>query len=184
MLGRSHLLLAGASYAALALHPVGSLTVPRLHGEGLPPDAPLALALGIGLAALGSLAPDLDDAGSSIARSGGLVTRAGAWIVERTLRHRGPLHSALAVVAAFVAGELLGAHFGLHGAGAVVAYGWASHVLTDACTIRGVPLFWPLRRRHLCLPPKLATGGLIEALVVVAGLLICGWWAAAPVQGR
>jgi hypothetical protein len=38
-----------------------------------------------------------------------------------------------------------------------------------------VPLLWPLPLR-LRLPPGVVTGSLAEQLVVLAALLLCGWW--------
>ena len=96
-----------------------------------------------------------------------------------TLRHRGPLHSGLAVLGAGVLAQLLGVWLGVVGLGALVAYGWAAHVLADALTDRGVPLLWPLWRRRVRLPYGIgpATGGWGEMLVVVTMLALCGWWA-------
>jgi membrane-bound metal-dependent hydrolase YbcI (DUF457 family) len=75
---------------------------------------------------------------------------------------------------------LLGARLGVTGLGPLVGYGGAAHVLADAVTDRGVPLFWPLWRRRVRLPFGLgpATGGAGEAVLVVAGLLACGGWIA------
>ena len=194
MMARSHLLLAGAAYAALALHPIetplGTLSAPALHGLHVPYagaslDGPPALALSTAVAALSGLGPDIDKSGSAIARSVGLVTRVTAWAAQRTLGHRGPLHSAWGTLLAFVAGALLGEALGVSGLGQVVAFGWAVHLLTDAWTSRGVPLFWPLTPTRLRLPPGFATGSIGEALVLLAGLLACIWWAGtspAPVR--
>jgi inner membrane protein len=144
------------------------------------PDPVVAVALSAGVAALAALAPDLDHAGSTLARFAGPVSWALARGLARLLKHRGSLHSALAAVAAGVLAALLGQRLGLAGLGLLVGYGWASHVLADALTDRGVPLLWPLRRRRVRPPWGLgpATGGRGEAAVVVAGLLACGGWIA------
>jgi membrane-bound metal-dependent hydrolase YbcI (DUF457 family) len=141
----------------------------------------VAVALSAGVVALAALAPDLDHAGSTLARVAGPVSRALPRGLSRLLKHRGPLHSPLAALTAGVLAGLLGARLGVTGLGPLVGYGWAAHVLTDALTDRGVPLLWPLRRRPVRLPWGLgpATGGTGEAVVVLAGLLACGGWIAA-----
>jgi len=180
MLGRSHLLLAAAGYMALASRPVptplGELGAPLPAGGGL--DAvPLALVAGTLLAAASSLGPDFDRAGSSAARSLGPPSRLAAWLIQHSLGHRGPLHSAAAVLLVLVVGEALGVSAGVTHLGGVLAFGWASHLLLDAMTARGLPLLWPLPAR-LRLPPGLATGGLVEQIVLLLGLLAGGAWAA------
>jgi inner membrane protein len=173
MMGRSHLLLAGASYAALAFHPLetplGRLTLPVLSGGPIHAGA-LALALSVGVAAACGLAPDLDKVGSTAARSCGPYTGVLAWCLERSFGHRGALHSLLAVAVAFLIGSSLGSALGVAGLGALVAFGWAAHLATDAWTRQGIPLFWPLSRAHVALPPRLSTGSWVETLVLALSL--------------
>jgi membrane-bound metal-dependent hydrolase YbcI (DUF457 family) len=182
MLGRSHVLLAAAAYGALAIRPfpapLSSFVALAPSGTAIKNPA-VALGLGVLLVAAGSLAPDIDRAGSSIARMAGLPTRAMAWIVQHSLGHRGPLHSALAVALVFAFGEALGVGAGLRNLGGPFAFGWATHVLLDALTARGVPLLWPLPVR-LRLPPGFVTGGSVEQVVLVIGLAGCGLWALQP----
>jgi membrane-bound metal-dependent hydrolase YbcI (DUF457 family) len=177
MMGRSHLLLAGATYAALLLRPLetplGTLAAPLLGGEHLT-DRPAAAALSLCLAAACGLAPDLDKAGSTAARSFGLPSRLLAWGLERGLGHRGALHSLLGAVLGYLVGELLGRLLGVSGLGALIAFGWLVHLLSDAWTVRGVPLFWPLLSSSVRLPPRIATGTWQEAVLLtlsLAGLL-------------
>jgi inner membrane protein len=143
-------------------------------------DPVLAVALSVAVVALAALAPDLDHAGSTLARVAGPVSRVPARGLARLLKHRGPLHSPLAALAAGVLAALLGVHLGVTGLGQLVDYGWAAHVLADALTDRGVPLLWPVWRRRVRLPWGLgpATGGTGEAAVVVVALLACGGWIA------
>ena len=176
-MGRNHLLLAGAGYAALAARPLetpfGTLVAPVLGGAV--PDGVDAFALSLLVAAACGLAPDIDKAGSTASRSLGVVTRVLSWGIERSFGHRGGFHSLLGVGLGFVAGDLLGTLLGLTGLGALVAYGWAAHLLTDAVTVRGVPLFWPLLPVHVKLPPWIVTGSPMEAVVLVlvlAGLFL------------
>jgi inner membrane protein len=184
VLARSHVALAVAPYLALLSHPPPlPVAAPVLW---LPPgesaaDPVVAVALSVAVVALAALAPDLDHAGSTLARVAGPVSRGLARGLARLLKHRGPLHSPMAALLAGVLATLLGARLGVTGLGLLVGYGWAAHVLADAVTDRGVPLLWPLRRRRVRRPRGLgpATGGTGEAVVVVAGLLACGAWIAA-----
>jgi membrane-bound metal-dependent hydrolase YbcI (DUF457 family) len=66
------------------------------------------------------------------------------------VEHRGPLHAPILLpLVGLVAGLLLASpRLGL-----VVAIGWASHLLTDAPTYRGLPLLWPYSRRMLHVTP-------------------------------
>jgi inner membrane protein len=182
MLGRSHLLLAGAAYAALAVRPLetplGTLTAPVLGGE-LVSDEVTALALSLAVAAACGLAPDLDKAGSTPGRSLGIISRALSWGIERSLGHRGALHSLVGAALGFLLGNLLGGLFGVTGLGALVAFGWAVHLLTDAWTVRGVPLFWPLLTASIKLPPWIVTGTWKEAVVLTLALLALLFYATA-----
>jgi membrane-bound metal-dependent hydrolase YbcI (DUF457 family) len=155
VLARSHVALAVAPYLALLSHPLPLPVVAPVLG--LPPgesavDPMVSVAISAGVVALAALAPDLDHAGSTLARVAGPVSRGFARGVARLLKHRGPLHSPLAALAAGGLAALLGARLGVTGLGPLVGYGWAAHVLTDALTDRGVPLLWPLRRRRVRLP--------------------------------
>ena len=173
MMGRSHLLLAGAAYAALAARPLatplGTLFAPLLGGP-LIEDSQTAFAASFFVAAACGLAPDIDKAGSTASRSLGPVTRVLSWGIERSFGHRGGFHSLLGAAFGYVVGELLGALIGLTGLGALVAFGWAVHLLTDAWTVRGVPLFWPFTTAHVKLPPWLSTGSWLEAVVLALAL--------------
>ena len=172
MVGRSHLLLAGAGYAALAARPLetplGALHAPLLGGAL--PDGVDAFALSLLIVAACGLAPDIDKVGSTASRSLGLVTRVLSWGIERSFGHRGGFHSLLGVGLGLVAGDLLGSLLGLTGLGALVAFGWSAHLLTDAWTVRGVPLFWPLLPVHVKLPPWIVTGSTMEAVVMLLAL--------------
>lgn len=89
MLARSHVALAVAPSLALLSHPLppaaamGPLGAPvlRLPGGGDPADPVLPVALGVAIVALAALAPDLDHAGGTLARSAGPPPgpSAGCW---------------------------------------------------------------------------------------------------------
>lgn len=172
MMGRSHVALAGAAYAALAVRPVetpyGTLAAPLLGG--LPMDQTGALLLSFLVAATCGLAPDIDKVGSRASRSLGLLTRVLSWGIERSFGHRGGFHSILAAILAYILGDMAGSFVGLTGLGALLAFGWTVHLLTDAWTLHGVPLFWPLTTGRVRLPPRLSTGSWLEAVVLVISL--------------
>jgi membrane-bound metal-dependent hydrolase YbcI (DUF457 family) len=182
MLGRSHLLLAGAAYAALAVRPLetplGRLTAPVLGGPEIP-EGSGAVVLSLAIAAMCGLAPDLDKAGSTAARSLGVVTRLLSWGIERGLGHRKAFHSLLGVGFGYLVGEFLGRALGLTGLGALVAFGWSAHLITDAWTIRGIPVFWPLPIGPVRLPPWISTGSWEESLLLTAALIALLYYATA-----
>ena len=182
MMGRSHLVLAGAAYVALTLRPLetpyGTLAAPLLGGLTTDQAASLLLS---GLIAAGcGLAPDIEKAGSTASRSLGLPTRVLSWGIERSFGHRGGFHSLLALVLAYYVGELAGGLVGLTGLGGLLAFGWAVHLLTDAWTVHGVPLFWPLTSGRVRLPPWLSTGSIMEAVVLVITLVLLAVYATWP----
>jgi membrane-bound metal-dependent hydrolase YbcI (DUF457 family) len=185
MLGRSHLVLAGAAYVALTLHPTetpyGTLTAPLLGG--LTDDQAANLLLSFLIAAGCGLAPDIDKAGSTASRSLGIPTRVLSWGIERSFGHRGGFHSALAAVLSYLLGDLVGGLLGVSGLGALVAFGWAMHLITDAWTVHGVPLLWPLSPARLRLPPWLSTGSAMEAVVLVISLMFLFAYAIWPSVG-
>jgi membrane-bound metal-dependent hydrolase YbcI (DUF457 family) len=182
MMGRSHVTLAGAAYVALALRPLetpyGTLAAPLLGG--LTDDHAANLLLSALIAASCGLAPDIDKVGSTASRSLGLPTRLLSWGIERSFGHRGGFHSLLAAVLAYVVADFAGGLLGLAGLGGLVAFGWAVHLLTDAWTVHGVPLFWPLTSGRVRLPPWLSTGSTLEAVVLAVSLGLLAAYAVAP----
>lgn len=155
---------------------IASLTLPvallQVLGGGIPPDM-----RGGGLAAgtlFGSLAPDVD-APQSLLKSftlplNGTACRKNgldltpfalpATLLQTTLGHRTWLHSLPGTVpaTAFVALPLaLCLEPGL-GMGFILGY--LSHLALDACTVHGIPLLYPSRRRFHLLSPswRIATG--------------------------
>ena len=94
------------------------------------------------------------------------------------VKHRGVLHSGLAVVLVAFLAELMGGWLGYRDVGLALALGYASHVIiADAATIAGVPLLWPTPRRFHLLPRllRVRTGGLVEKLIFVATTLSLIW---------
>jgi membrane-bound metal-dependent hydrolase YbcI (DUF457 family) len=182
MMGRSHLMLAGAAYIALAMRPLetpyGALSAPLLGG--LTDDQAARLILSGVVAAACGLAPDIDKAGSTASRSLGVPTRVLSWGIEQSVGHRGGFHSLLAAALAYLLGELLGGLAGLTGLGSLVLFGWVVHLITDAWTIHGVPLFWTLSVARIRLPPRMSTGGTLEAVVLVCSLGLLAMYAVGP----
>ena len=182
MMGRSHVVLAGAAYAALAARPFetpfGTFEAPVLGGLSADPWASLLVSCLV--AACCGLGPDIDKGGSTASRSLGLPTRVLSWGIEHSFGHRGGFHSLLATLGAYLLGNLLGGLLGVTGLGALVAFGWAMHLLTDAWTVHGIPLFWPLSAARVRLPPWLSTGSWLEAVTLTVSLVGLTAYAAWP----
>jgi membrane-bound metal-dependent hydrolase YbcI (DUF457 family) len=89
------------------------------------------------------------------------------------VEHRGPLHAPILVpLVGLVSAVLLDdPRLGL-----VIAVGWASHLLTDAPTYRGLPLLWPFSPRMLHVTPAVlrwrSGTGWIEWPIALACLLL------------
>lgn len=112
----------------------------------------------MGLAAsVGALLPDIDHPRSIVGRRAGFIGGA----LRLAISHRGMLHSGIA--AAIVVLVALLAPAVARSYALAAAAGYSSHILLDALTVQGVPLFWPSRRRFSILP--LRTGGLIEMIL-------------------
>lgn len=182
MMARSHVVLAGAAYVALAIRPLdtpfGVVPAPLLGG--LTTDQSANLFLSCIVAAACGLAPDIDKGGSTASRSLGIPTRVLSWGIERSFGHRGGFHCLLAAALAYLLGDILGSLAGLTGVGSLIAFGWAVHLLTDAWTVHGVPLFWPLSVARIRLPPWIATGSMMEAVVLVGSLGLLATYALGP----
>lgn len=143
MLAISHVVVGGALWWGVA----------QATGQ---PTEPAAL----GLAALGSLLPDIDHPQSWAGKRLALVSIPLAALIG----HRGVTHSLLAV-AAFA---LLLAGLGTDHLAAPLALGYLSHLLADALTLSGVPLLWPSKRPYGL--RLIRTGSLAEiALIAVLG---------------
>ena len=167
-MGRTHAMAGVASLWLLQGFP--SLLSPELL-------APLGA-----LAALGALLPDLDASQSQIknlAIAGVTPFAPIASLLNRTLGHRGLLHSALGWgIATLILLPL--AFFGGTAVPLALSLGYASHLATDACTKSGIPFLYPSRKRYHLLPRtlRLTTGSMAEEAVfalfavAVAGLML------------
>src|SRR5262249_20655923 len=103
-------------------------------------------------ASFGALLPDLDAEQSklrSLSLAGVQPFALPSTAIHRTFGHRGLLHSLLGL--AGVGLLSVGLSFWWGGLPSLsLSLGYASHLLLDACTRSGVPLFYPNKRRfHL-----------------------------------
>ncbi|MBO8129520.1 MAG: metal-dependent hydrolase [Peptococcaceae bacterium] len=141
----------------------------------------------VGIAAAGSLIPDLDH-GRSILQSifergvgttsgkipvaGRVVGYAGRTAVRginrmfsRIVRHRGIMHSIMAVVVFTVLLKILWP--GISPAGVqCFAAGYLSHILIDTLNPQGVPLLWPYRKKFSLPVFNITTGSFFERRVL------------------
>ncbi len=157
MMGRTHILLGISTLWAFTLVP-GALTSETL--------LPLASA-----ATLGALLPDLDAAQSTL-KSWKVAGTRPLWlladIIHYNLGHRGVLHSLIGLATVALFALFLAAWWGSAISVALVA-GYASHLLGDSCTKRGIPLLYPRPGRFHLLPLRLrlTTGSVAEEVVWV-----------------
>ncbi len=147
MMGHTHLLIGTVTGAAWA------------HWMGAP------IVLSSAAAGLAALLPDIDHPSSSVRRRMGAGRGLLSW-----LKHRGITHTLIAVVVFGLAAQALAAQPLV----VPLLLGYSSHLLADAATKTGIPLFMPLPDRFYLLPKKarLRSGGIAEqaiaALAVVA----------------
>jgi inner membrane protein len=184
--GPSHVVfgLAGAVVIDSVFHISGA----PLLATGQAPSAQL-IAVKIvyyGVAGLGALVPDIDNARSTLGRRLGVVSR----VIQKHAGHREIFHSlvGLLLTGVFVWGLAQGiayglfrlgwslnpnspaAHFGLIALIALLI-GYLLHLVADSLTLGGVPWLWPSHTRY-GLPPKRSwrfrSGSFAEPVVVVA----------------
>jgi inner membrane protein len=141
-----------------------------------------ALALSAIFSVLGSLLPDLDARESKLSNVqilGVTPLKPVASLLYKRLGHRGAMHSALALI---VLSILVGVPLGLFlspFAGLGLALGYLSHLLLDASTKSGIPLYWPDSDRVHVLPKKLrfVTGSFAEdILFFLLALIAAGFF--------
>jgi inner membrane protein len=121
-------------------------------------------------AAIGSLAPDLDSSHSKIASIEAFGIRPIALpseMIERTLGHRGPLHSlaGLGIVSGL---SLLASSWIGWDPATGFCLGYASHLVLDACTKHGIPALYPKQNAIHFLPNGLrfTTGSKAEEVLL------------------
>lgn len=175
MKGASHLLIGlGAAAVAQRIYaPFG--------------DSWQALALAGVAATIGALLPDVDSDESAIrqatgtARSNGCLGKlASLGISAITGGHRVGTHTAVAWLVISGLAWLVGQASSLTGVAIAFSVGYLSHLIADALTVEGIPLFWPLARRRVCLLPSfiaIRTGSFFEyAFMVALGVGVVKLW--------
>jgi inner membrane protein len=159
MMKRSHAIIGAAAGVAVA------------KGTGGP------MVAGGVVACLAAVLPDLDHPSSAV---GQLLPR---WWHRLTPGHRGPTHSLAWCLALALLGQL-GLSLVVDQPGPLLALallaGALSHVIADGLTVAGVPLWWPLRRRHVVLLGMLAfpTRSWREHVVVLGVVAAVAYWVA------
>lgn len=140
------------------------LTALWSSSKRLPADSSL---LYVAIAASAAVLPDIDCAGSWVSRR----LKCPGSAIRLFTSHRGILHAPafwLIVCAVLASSSRLAAYLTPFGIGVY------SHMLLDAMTPAGIPLFWPLSRRKIHFL-KIAAGSGWE-LILRAALWICLAW--------
>lgn len=119
------------------------LLISQLRGE----DVVAAMSLAL-VTAFAAVAPDFD--------------------IRLGIKHRGITHTLIALTLIAV----VSVHFLPEGVAICLIAGYASHLLADALTVRGIPFFSPLVKRNISFL-ALRTGGVVDHLIgVIAAFLI------------
>lgn len=194
MEGHSHVIvaLAGGVVADSLFHVTGN---PITLGSGAPSVSGLAVkAIFYGAVAIGGLAPDIDNARSTLGRRLGFVSKE----IMHHFGHRTIMHSliGLAIWTALgfglqqLAVHLLAGHLGSYEYNIIngskilwlgLVLGYILHLFGDCLTEEGIPIFWP-NEFHLGFPPlralRFRAGSFAEPVVVWAlVVLVCvGLW--------
>jgi len=158
MMGRTHILFGLTLYSGLNL---------ALSNRLAMSDQSFCL----GLVALGSLLPDIDDPRSWIGRK--------LWPVSMSLssitRHRGPTHCLLACLAVFIC---LAVAYWFYPKFALYyiafGFGYFSHILGDFLTKEGVPLFWPNKKRFRFPWAFRTNSGMEQIVAIILGIILMG----------
>ena len=127
-----------------------------------------ACGAGVGAAVMGGLAPDIDAEDSTIKRelgAAGALASTGLGLLG--VKHRGLTHYGITAGLVAAGAWLIGRQFGYDDVGLAFGLGYLSHILADAMTQHGVPLWGPLPGRFHLLPKplRLRTGSPAETLV-------------------
>lgn len=174
MQGPTHIALGVCLYAsALLRSDIFPITIPA------PASDPSALLVGVVLV-VGTLLPDIDHPQASLAQQrflGVRVLRPISQATHAAFGHRGFLHSMPALLCVtFLAVWASTSLLGNVGLGAALAVGYASHLLADMITPRGIPLLSPFSNASFGLS-LVRTGSnretLFLCLVVAVTVLFC-----------
>lgn len=117
----------------------------------------------VGAAALASLLPDLD---SPVSTLGKLLPINPL----RIFHHRGALHSALVLILIMSIYLYTGELWQLF-----IFAGYTSHLIADALTVKGIPLFYPLPINFRLSPLPILTGGIIDHLFFISSWIFAAY---------
>lgn len=135
---------------------------------------------------LGSLAPDIDNQGAivrwscwlrplvgkPIARAIEAPLLALSGFIRSIFGHRGLFHTPIFCALLFAAGTVLKWEWLIH-----FAWGYATHIGADCCTVSGVPLLGPFsKRRFSILPIRTGSVGELIAVGTVLAVLALTTW--------
>jgi inner membrane protein len=154
MLGRTHFLSGQVAWLGLAPLATGNLW----H-----------VGLGIPIAAIGALGPDIDHGGSTVSRRmwGPFHYRMGSGIAGALGGHRMGAHSVWSVAFVWVALSIPTSLFLpdlFPWVPLAYALGWATHILGDLFTEHGVGVLYPYTKRRYRLA-SITTGGGVELAI-------------------
>lgn len=170
MMGHSHALVGATT--VVAVNAVTHFIQPHIVN-----GIPMGMALCLGTAIVGALAPDIDsEEESSIKSELGIVGTVFSFILRIFgVTHRGLTHYGIVTLLITTVAYLVGARFGYADVGLAFGLGYMSHILiADAMTKHGVPLWgpWPGNFHLLPSPFRFQTGGFVEQLVFVMVTMI------------
>ncbi|NQV00253.1 MAG: metal-dependent hydrolase [Parcubacteria group bacterium] len=144
---------------------------------------------GIILTAFGALFPDLDASESKIknlklSKKKGLLSlikpfEVFGFILNKTLGHRGALHSLAGLVVFSYIAYFVSSFFGEPLFFIYFSLGFLSHLLSDMLTKSGVEIFYPWKKNFRLLPRRIAIKSnsfFDEALFVVFGFMFVLWF--------
>jgi inner membrane protein len=171
MQGYTHA-LAGVTAAAALNAQIGFVQPHVIKG------VPAGLALCAGFAILGALLPDVDAEDSTIKREFGAAgTLASVSLRLFGVGHRGVTHYGLTTLGVMIVSYLVSARMGYPDAGLALGVGYLSHVVADALTKHGVPLWWPISGNFHLLPGllRIKTGGAGESIFFMLVSAALAW---------
>lgn len=152
----------------------GACTAGLFLAFNIPHSQPLILLSAV--SGFAALLPDLDNTQSmaeNITILGIKPLKGPAFIFEKIFKHRGYMHSLLAV--ALVCFILLGFLPQIpKDVDLAIIFGYLSHLVTDGITVEGVPWFYPLETFRTILPRflRITTGSLMENLFFVSLIVL------------
>lgn len=145
-------------------HFIGGLTLFGLYCNMQAEISTTNITIGLILAGVGSLMPDIDLPGSTISQLLLPISKAYNWLEDKLckVKHRGLTHSIFPVAI------LLLIYFLTHNNPYVsyFAIGYTSHILLDMMNKGGVPIFYPVSRRRFRIG-AIRTGTVGESVVCV-----------------